>query len=120
MDSSYSAFRELRVRFDLADLENVTLFVCGDQHRPLIGVAILPLHKPAAQIISRSVICAPAGMAWSNSTTTTINRMRMASGLNRAEVSTAVCIVNRSSDNPVGRAVGSNLAVFARPAQKSP
>ena len=29
-------------------------------------------------------------------------------------------IVNRSSDNPAGRAVGSNLAVFARPAQKSP
>lgn len=27
-------------------------------------------------------------------------------------------IVNRSSDNPAGRAVGSNFAVFARPAQK--
>lgn len=29
-------------------------------------------------------------------------------------------IVNRSSDNPAGRAVGSNVAVFARPAQKVP
>ena len=28
-------------------------------------------------------------------------------------------IVNHSSDNPAGRAVGSNLAVFARPAHKS-
>ena len=28
-------------------------------------------------------------------------------------------IVNRSSDNPAGRAVGSNLAVFARPARKT-
>ena len=45
--------RELRVCLDLANLQDVALFVRGDEQRPLIGVAILPLHQAAAQIVLR-------------------------------------------------------------------
>jgi hypothetical protein len=42
---------ELWIRFDLADLEDVALFVGGDQQQPLLSVASLPCDVMAAEIV---------------------------------------------------------------------
>src|SRR5688572_12863271 len=46
--------RESGIRLDLADLENVPLFVRRNEQRPLIRVARLPFDYMPAEIVFRS------------------------------------------------------------------
>jgi hypothetical protein len=48
------ALREPRIGLDLADLEDVPLFVRGNQQRPLIGVALLPADDVSPKIGGRA------------------------------------------------------------------